>query len=117
MRVQVTQRHCEVPRDVRDHAEERVSGLQKYDPRLSAAEVIFDEVKHQKTVEGILSIDRAPPVVANAEGPDFRAAVDLMVERLAKILRRRRAQAVDHKAPSPKVPDATAPDPVVPDLD
>lgn len=102
MRVQIARRHCELPEAVRERARNRVSRLTRYDDRLSAAELIFEEEKHLKKVEGILSVDRDEPVVAHGEGDDFRAAVDQMVDRLARILRRRRSQVRDHQAPRTK---------------
>lgn len=99
MRVQITARHCEVSDAVRERAEEQMERLTKFDSRLSSAEVVFDEEKHgRKKVEGILSVDGAPPVVARAEDRDFRSALDKVVDRLSKQLRRNRDQLVDHQA-------------------
>lgn len=99
MRVQITARHCDVSDAVRIRAEEQMEKLQKYDPRVSSAQVTFEEEKHIRRVEGILSVDRDEPVVAAGEGADFRVALDQAAGRLAKILRRRRSQRVDHRAP------------------
>jgi ribosomal subunit interface protein len=99
VRVQIAARHCEVPEPVLARTEQQVKKLAKYDPRVSAAEVVFEIEKHVKRVEGILSIDRDEPVVARGEGDDFRLAVDQLVDRLARMLRRRRSQQTDHHAP------------------
>jgi len=100
MRVQIVARHCEIPDIVRSRTEEQISKLIKFDPRLSGAEVTFQVEKHMKKVEAVLSVHREEPVVASGEGSEFREATDLMVDRLAKILRRRRSQKKDHKGPS-----------------
>lgn len=97
MNVKITVRHTEVSDEVRTRTEALVSKLQKFDPRVSTAEVVFDEEKHLKSVEGILHVDRDSPVVATGEAADFLSAVDQMVERLAKILRRRRSQVTRHR--------------------
>lgn len=99
MRVQIAARHCEVPDPVRSRAEERVQKLSKYDPRVSAASLVFEVEKRLMKVEGILSVDRDEPVVAHGEGEDFRAAVDQMIDRLSRRLRRLRSQRTDHQAP------------------
>ena len=66
-----------------------------------AALAVADETgTHLKKAEAILSVDRGEPVIAGAEGHEFREAVDLMVDRLAKILRRRRSHLKEHKGPS-----------------
>lgn len=101
MRVQITARHCDVPEPVRDRTETQVRKLTRYDPRVSSAEIVFEVEKHVKKVEGILSVDRDEPVVAHGEGDDFRPAVDQMVDRLGRILRRRRSQRTDHQASRP----------------
>lgn len=110
MRVQITARHCEISDTVRRRAEEQMERLTKFDSRLSAAELVFDEEKHgRKKAEGILSIDGGPPVVARAEDRDFRSALDKVVDRLSKQLRRNRDQLVDHQGPGlPDLEDVSA---------
>lgn len=96
MRVQIAARHCEIPDKVRGRTEEQIGRLTRYEPRLSAAEIVFDTMKHTKRVEAVLSIDRDQPVVASGEGTEFKAALDQMVDRLSRILRQRRSQVRDH---------------------
>jgi ribosomal subunit interface protein len=101
MRVQIAARKCEIPDSVRSRTEQQLGKLSKYEPRLSGADVVFKvEKKHLKKVEAVLSVDRGEPVVAGGEGAEFREALDLMVDRLSKILRRRRSQKTDHHGPS-----------------
>ena len=100
MKVKISARHCEVPDIVRTRTEEHVGKLRKFEPRLSGAEVTFEVEKHMKRADAILSVDRGEPVIAGAEGQEFREAVDLMVDRLAKILKRRRSHKTEHKGPS-----------------
>lgn len=99
MRIQLVTRDSEIPQAVRDRAEEQVRRLHRFEPRLAGAEVVFEEERHIKRVEGVLSVDREKPVVAQGEGADYRAAVDQMVDRLSKILRRQRSQVTDHRGP------------------
>jgi len=101
MRVQIAARHCEVPEAVRDRTEEQLGKLSRYEPRLSGAEVVFAVEKHLKKVDGILKVDREEPVVAGGEGMEFREAVDQMVDRLSRMLRRRRKQKKDYHRPIP----------------
>jgi ribosomal subunit interface protein len=99
MRVQVVTRHCDVPAQVRIRAEERAGRLLRYDARLTAAELIFDEERHVKRVDGILAIEGREPIVAHGEADEFAKALDQAIGRLARILRRGRAQVKDHQAP------------------
>ncbi|MEJ2203811.1 MAG: ribosome-associated translation inhibitor RaiA [Gemmatimonadota bacterium] len=99
MRVQVAARHCQIPDSTRTRAEYLVGRLTKYEPGIASADVVFEEEKLQKRVEAILSIARSEPVIATGEGQDFRTALDKAVDRLIRILKRRRSQMTDHKAP------------------
>ena len=108
MRVQIVTRHCEVPESIRIRANDQASRLTRYEPHLAGVEIVFEVEKHTKSVEGILSIDGAPAMVASGEGPEFRPALDQMFDRAGRMLRRHREQVTDHQAP--KLPEASAPD-------
>ncbi len=99
MRIQIAARHCEVPTPVRDRTEEQLEKLSRYDPRLSGAEVVFETEKHLKKIEAILKVDREEPLVAGGEGTEFTEAVDQMVDRLSRMLRRRRSRKKDYHRP------------------
>lgn len=99
MRIQIVARRCEVPDSVRRRAEEQARKLARFDGSLSSAEIIFEEEKHRKRVEGILAVDGEEPAVAHAEGDDFRGSLDQAMDRLQKILRRRKDQKMDHQGP------------------
>jgi len=74
--------------------------LQRFQPRLSAAEIVFWEEGSVRSVEGILSIHGADRVVAKGEGPEFRAALDVLLDRLSRILRKQRELSTKHRGPS-----------------
>lgn len=99
MRIQVAARHCEIPDSVRKRTEEQITRLAKYDPRIASADVVYEEEKRVRRVEVILSIDRGEPVVAKGEGEEFRTALDKVVDRLSRRLRRQRDQARSHQNP------------------
>lgn len=99
MRVQIAARRCDVPESVRQRTEEQIARLAKYDPRVAAADVVYEEEKRIKKVEVVLSVERGDVVVARGEGEEFRTALDKVVDRLSRMLKRRRAQANDHQSP------------------
>ena len=110
MRVQIAARRCEVPTTVRDRTEEQLEKLSRYEPRLAGAEVVFEVEKHLKKVDAVLKVDRGEPAIASGEGTEFREAVDQMVDRLSRILRRRRDQDKKYHRPGnidPSTPDQT----------
>ena len=68
MEMRITSRHTTLSESLRARTEELLSKLKKYDARVSVVEVIFDEEKNSKKIEGILHIDRSDPIVATGEG-------------------------------------------------
>jgi ribosomal subunit interface protein len=88
-----------VPSDVLERTEELAKALSKYSPRASAADVIFVEEKLTKQAEVIVHIDGGEPVVARGEGAEFRTALDQVMDRVGRMLRKQRERRTDHKAP------------------
>ncbi len=99
MEVRITSRHTTLPESLRARTEELLSKLKKYDARVSVVEVIFDEEKNSKKIEGILHIDRSDTIVATGEGEDFSEALSQVNVRLARQLRKLSDQTKDHRAP------------------
>lgn len=97
--VQITARRCTVSDPIRTRTEQRVSKLQRFQPRLSHAEVVFTEDKNGCTAEAILSIDGADRVVAKGEGATLRDALDTLLEHASRLLRRQRERRTDHQGP------------------
>lgn len=99
MRVQITSRHTDISDAVMVRTRDQLQKLTRYDPDLRAAEVIFDLNKRNKSVEAVLHIDGREPKVATGEGDTFEGALDQLVDRLARMLRRGRDQRRDHQGP------------------
>jgi ribosomal subunit interface protein len=98
MRVQITARHCDLSDTVRERAEELSEKLTRFDPRVSGADLVFEEEKRSKKIEAILSLDRVDRIVASAEGQEWMGMLDKLFDRLSRQVRRNRSQAVDHQA-------------------
>jgi ribosomal subunit interface protein len=79
--------------------EEQVAALPKYSPKASAAEVVYMEEKLTKVAEILVHIDGGEPVAARGEGAEFRMALDQVVDRVSRRLRKQRERRTDHKAP------------------
>jgi ribosomal subunit interface protein len=97
--VQISARHCDVPNDVLERTEEQVASLAKYSPKASAVDVVYLEEKLTKVAEVIVHIDGGEPVVARGEGMEFRTALDQVVDRASRRLRKQRERRTNHKAP------------------
>ena len=99
MEVRITSRHTTLHESLRARTEELLSKLNKYDARVSVVEVIFDEEKNSKKIEGILRIDRSDSIVATGEGDEFSEALSQVNERLVRQLRKLHEQRKDHRVP------------------
>jgi len=100
VRIQIAERHCDVPSNVLERTEQQLEALAKYDPRAASADVVYVEEKHHlKKVEIIVHIDGAEPLIATGEGPEFRTSLDQAVDRMRRRLRRQRKRRNDHQAP------------------
>jgi ribosomal subunit interface protein len=97
VQVRITERHCQVPRDTLERAQKRLSSLSKYHPRASAAEVVFTEEKVSRGVEVIIHVDGNEPIVASVQDTDFRSALDKVIDRLGRRLRKQRQRRTDHQ--------------------
>ena len=64
MEVRITSRHSALSESLRDRTQELLSKLDKLGAPVSVVEVIFEEEKNSKKIEGILHIDRSDPIVA-----------------------------------------------------
>lgn len=95
MRVQITARNCDVTPDARSRATSLIEKLQKFEPDILSADLVFEEDRRSRQVEAILSVARSEPVVAKGSGDDFMSAADDLADKLGKILRRRRSQIRD----------------------
>lgn len=101
MRIQITARHCEINDAVRERAGELMDKIARFDPRVSAAELVFEEERRSRKVEAILSLDRVDRIVASGEASEWTPALDVLFDRLSRRVRRGRAQAVEHQASTP----------------
>ncbi len=99
VRVQISERHCDVPDDLLERTEDQIEALGKFDPRASSADVVYTEEKLTRKVEVVIHIDGSEPVIAHGDGMGFRSALDQVVDRLGRMLRKQRQQRVDHQAP------------------
>jgi len=100
MEVRITSRHSTLPKTLRDRTQELLSKLDKHGAPASVVEVIFEEEKNSKKIEGILHIDRSDPIVASGEGDDSNEALSQVNDGLRRQLRKLREQVTDHRAPS-----------------
>ena len=67
-----------------------IGRLDRYGVRTTSAVVFFDEDHGARSVEARIAVGGGPPIVARAEGPTFRSALDRTFDRVDRQLKRRR---------------------------
>lgn len=97
MQVNITARHCNVPDRVKALAQERVQRLTKYEPRVEAATIEFDDDHGDKLVETRLAVSGSHSIVAHASGETFDSALAKSLERVATQLKRRHERIRERK--------------------
>ncbi|MFQ5678629.1 MAG: ribosome hibernation-promoting factor, HPF/YfiA family [Gemmatimonadota bacterium] len=97
MQVIVSGRRFEVTNPLRQVVEERVRRLERFEPRLTRAEVTLLDGKNRCEVEARVSVAREGLMHARAEATDFRTAVDRAVDKLGRQLRRLHARRRSHR--------------------
>ena len=99
MQMIITGRHCDVDPELRDVFQRRFDHLERFEPRASRAEVTVTAVKRGFEAEALISVDRAERIHARAEAPEMRSALDRVVEKVGKQLRRLHDRHHQHRAP------------------
>ncbi|NIP82928.1 MAG: ribosome-associated translation inhibitor RaiA [Gemmatimonadetes bacterium] len=99
MDVRITTRHVSLSDSFAAHATERAHKLAKYEPRLIAVDLIFEDDHGQFSTEARAEVPGIPTLVARATGTSKRKTLDEAMQKLGRRLRRERSKRVDHQAP------------------
>jgi putative sigma-54 modulation protein len=111
MQIIISGRNVAITDAIREHINERFERLSKFEPRASRVEVILTEEKTRSIAEAVMSVDGGGPVVAKAEAPEVRTAVDRLYDKLSRRARKERERRRSHKAPPGTSLAATVEDP------
>ena len=98
MQVTLSARHAVVPESVRRRAETRLERLERFEPRATAADVLFT-VDHGVHRVEIRLAGAGHVSVAHGAASGFQPALDQALDRLARQLRRRVEMRHDRKGP------------------
>jgi ribosomal subunit interface protein len=90
MEVTVSAIHCAIPESLHDHAARLGRRLERYNLRAASIVLTFENPNAQRTVEARLTAAGGPPLLAQATGDTYRAALNQAVDRLERQLKRRR---------------------------
>jgi putative sigma-54 modulation protein len=95
--IEVTSRHDTVSDRMRSYAIDKASKLIRFHDRISRIQIIVDEGQNQPIVEMILHVDTGETLVAKVRQQHFRAAIDLLVGKMGRQLKKAKEKRKQHK--------------------
>lgn len=90
MEVTVSAIHCTIPESLHEHASRLGRRLDRYEPRAATLAVTFENPNGLRLVEARLTSAGGPPMLARAKGATYRAALNQVIDRIERQLKRRR---------------------------
>jgi putative sigma-54 modulation protein len=106
VQVSVVGRHVAVTEDVKDYAREKADKLPRFYDRIQHVEVILDRESDLFLVEMIAKAAGSQSFVAKESGPDIRACIDLIVEKIERQLKKHKERWRNRKHLGKKVEPA-----------
>jgi putative sigma-54 modulation protein len=106
MQVTVSGRHMGVSDALKEYCERKAQRLVRFYDRIQAIEVILDGKQGQHTAEIIVHTGGTQPFVASERQEDVYAAMDLLLDKIERQLRRHKEKLRNRKhPPRPANPD------------
>jgi putative sigma-54 modulation protein len=96
MNIQITGRNVELTPELRELIETKASRVAKYFDRIHQIDVVLDLVKYRHEVEMIVRADLMT-VQAHEAAPDLRNALDRVVTKVQKQIRRHKEKLYRNK--------------------
>jgi len=96
MQITIKGRHWKVTPDYREYAERRIEKLQRYFSHLISAQLTVTEEGYRHQAE-LRIFGNGFDLTGKAEDPDPKVALDAVLEKQERALKRRKEQIKDHK--------------------
>jgi putative sigma-54 modulation protein len=96
MQITIKGRHWKVTPDYREYAERRIEKLQRYFSHLISAQLTVTEEGYRHEAE-LRIFGNGVDVTSRAQDPDAKVALDTVLEKQERALKRRKEQIKDHK--------------------
>jgi len=93
----VTARHGRVSDGMRDYAVKKADKLTRFNDRIHRIQILVDDPKGDCEVEMIVHVDAGGTMVAKERAGAFHEAVDLLVEKLERQIKKDKERLKDHK--------------------
>jgi ribosomal subunit interface protein len=90
MEVTVTAIHCTIPDSLNDHADRLSRRLDRFELKAAKLSLAFEKASGTRAVEARLSSAGNPPFIAHGNGPTYRNALNQVVDRVERQIKRTR---------------------------
>ncbi|MCF6201543.1 MAG: ribosome-associated translation inhibitor RaiA [Hydrogenimonas sp.] len=105
MNISIVGRHFELTDAIKEHIENAIDALKKYNLDIISTRVVIDaderNGKKGYSAEFVIHMANKNTVVIRQKDKDVYAAVDLAIERAQKVLRRHHDKVTEHKSVRP----------------
>lgn len=108
MDIKITARHFELTDALRDYAQKEVFTLKRYFDHLIRGHMILSVEKYRQAVELVIHV-WGTDLASRAESADMYSAIDEVVEKMERQIKRYKAKLRDHKQNS-RVEEQLAPE-------
>ena len=97
MQIKISARHGHLHEATQEFIREKANKLTHYFQRLMMIEVIVDLKEEEKIVEFLVSAEHKHDFVARERNQDILAAVDLVMDKLERQVRKYKEKIMDHR--------------------
>ena len=98
VKIEIVSRHEVVSERMKDYALEKAAKLQRFHGRISRMQIVMDGANGAaQTVEMIIHVDSGATLVAKETHDHWTAAVDLLVDKMERQLKKDKEKRRDHK--------------------
>ena len=105
MQILVSGRHMSVGDALKEYCEKKAGKLGKFYDRIQSIDVVVDGHNGLHSVEMIVHSEGTQPFVASEEREDAYAAVDVLMDKIERQIRRHKERLRNRKHP-PRPPEA-----------
>lgn len=96
MGIQVTTRHDSVTDGMKRYAHDKAEKLKRFFDGLSKIDVVLDAQGLVQRAEAVIHVAGGETIAVHAEGPKMNAAIDAMIDKAEKRVRRYKDKIRDH---------------------
>lgn len=97
MQIEISGQNVEVTQALRAYVTEKMERIERHFGNLISAHVVLHLERIEHTVEGTISVGgRTNDIHADAMSEDMYAAIDLMIDKLDRQVRRHKDKVTDH---------------------